>query len=211
MVSMKRRQDEPGQTGSGTEAGSRAAAASPAFLDQVAQNVAQLAAAADVLGRTSAEDVVAKDARLFPHGSVGMHLRHILGYYECLLAATLRSGAAVPSVDYDAREREPLLETDRRALLGRIDMLQAGLHQLAQEPGVAGRRVLVRDNGRGLADDAFPSSVARELAFLLSHTVHHFAVAGMILRLRGLELPEGFGVAPSTLAHWRKEAAGSAS
>jgi hypothetical protein len=49
------------------------------------------------------------------------------------------------------------------------------------------------------------STVARELQFLLSHTVHHYALIALILRLQGFEPGEEFGVAPSTLAHWRRE------
>ncbi len=48
------------------------------------------------------------------------------------------------------------------------------------------------------------SSVERELQFLRSHTVHHFALIAVILRLSGLEPGEEFGVAPSTL-RYRKE------
>jgi hypothetical protein len=51
------------------------------------------------------------------------------------------------------------------------------------------------------------SSAGRELQFLISHTVHHYAVVAILLRLQGCdaaaENPD-FGVAPSTLAH-RKE------
>ena len=39
------------------------------------------------------------------------------------------------------------------------------------------------------------------MQFLLSHTVHHYALIGAILRLSGVEPPAGFGLAPSTLRH----------
>ena len=45
------------------------------------------------------------------------------------------------------------------------------------------------------------SSVERELQFLRSHTVHHFALIAVILRLSGVEPDEQFGVAPSTLRY----------
>jgi uncharacterized damage-inducible protein DinB len=43
------------------------------------------------------------------------------------------------------------------------------------------------------------STVARELQFLLSHTVHHYALVAIRLRLAGREPAAGFGVSPSTL------------
>jgi uncharacterized damage-inducible protein DinB len=46
-----------------------------------------------------------------------------------------------------------------------------------------------------------PSSVARELAFVISHTIHHNAqIALLAHRLGSRRLPPGFGVAPSTPA-----------
>jgi len=47
------------------------------------------------------------------------------------------------------------------------------------------------------------STVMRELQALLSHTVHHFALIGVMLQLNGFEIPEEFGVASSTLNRWR--------
>ena len=46
-----------------------------------------------------------------------------------------------------------------------------------------------------------PSSVRRELQFLLSHTVHHHALVKELLRARGRAIGADFGVAPSTLEH----------
>jgi hypothetical protein len=43
--------------------------------------------------------------------------------------------------------------------------------------------------------------MARELEFLLSHTVHHYAIVAILCRLQGIAVDDGFGVAPSTLRH----------
>jgi hypothetical protein len=40
--------------------------------------------------------------------------------------------------------------------------------------------------------------------FSISHAIHHYALISMICRYLGITLPEGFGVAPSTI-HYRKE------
>ena len=48
------------------------------------------------------------------------------------------------------------------------------------------------------------TSFERELQFLLSHTVHHYALAALMLRTQGVEPGKEFGVAPSTLAYWRQ-------
>ena len=51
------------------------------------------------------------------------------------------------------------------------------------------------------------STGRRELQFLLSHSVHHYAIIAMICGQHEIEVPEGFGVAPSTLKY-RESTAG---
>ncbi len=48
---------------------------------------------------------------------------------------------------------------------------------------------------------AVPTSLGRELAFVMSHTIHHNALIGVIAKLLGIDVPERFGYAPSTLAY----------
>jgi uncharacterized damage-inducible protein DinB len=45
-----------------------------------------------------------------------------------------------------------------------------------------------------------PSSVGRELAFVVSHTIHHLAVIAFLLRDLSIEVPSRFGYAPTTPA-----------
>jgi len=45
------------------------------------------------------------------------------------------------------------------------------------------------------------STLCRELEYLQTHTVHHYALIAMILRLQSVEPNANFGVAPSTLQH----------
>ena len=45
------------------------------------------------------------------------------------------------------------------------------------------------------------SSISRELQVLSSHTVHHFALIAMTLRMHGVEIDSDFGMAPSTLRY----------
>jgi len=42
------------------------------------------------------------------------------------------------------------------------------------------------------------SSVCREVAFVISHTIHHNAIVAQLLAGRNLALDARFGVAPST-------------
>ena len=123
--------------------------------------------------------------------SAGNHIRHCLEFFECFLA-----GINSREVDYAARKRRREIAQER--LLGIlqvaevIDRLQA-LEQLDAED-----QILVRaeDDEQG---SWTPSTLGRELEFLRSHTVHHYALIAIILRSRSLAVPATFGVAPSTL------------
>ncbi len=135
-------------------------------------------------------------------GLVGPHLRHVIEHYEALLFR-----ADPESVNYDARPRDPELETDpqcaRRRLLAVHDLLSAcvlgALHAPLHLRGLGGLA--------GDSDFVVTSSLGRELVFLASHTVHHFALLAGHCRQQGIALPEGFGLAPATRAHQRGSAA----
>jgi uncharacterized damage-inducible protein DinB len=104
-------------------------------------------------------------------------------------------------VDYDRRARDPRTETDPLAALERIDALREELtERIANQ---SDRSLSIRADEPGLPPNAgfVPSTLARELRALASHTVHHYALLAVVLRLRGIDVPQSFGVAPSTLAH----------
>jgi uncharacterized damage-inducible protein DinB len=42
------------------------------------------------------------------------------------------------------------------------------------------------------------STRARELAFVVSHTIHHQAIIALLMSFQGLAVPAQFGYAPST-------------
>jgi uncharacterized damage-inducible protein DinB len=127
-------------------------------------------------------------------GGVGAHVRHVLDHYESFVRG-LESG----TVDYDRRERDPAVESVRSRALERLDEVVAALARIRAAASSA-LTVLV-DCGEPRQRVASASSVARELQFLVSHTVHHYAVIALLLRARGFEPGREFGVAPSTLEY----------
>ena len=130
--------------------------------------------------------------------AIGGHVRHCLEFYFCLLEG-LESGC----VDYDSRRRDVAIETDRayaRELAATvIDRMRAVDLQQAEMPIDV---VMDREADTG-GPGSCRSSVRRELVFLRSHTVHHFALIAAQLRLQGVDPGADFGVAPSTLAAGR--------
>lgn len=136
------------------------------------------------------------------HSSAGAHLRHVLDSYRCFL-----DGLQDDRVDYDARQRDPEVESVRTRAIERIASIRGGLSELDEQD--RHREVEVRCDAAAWEDQPAwtRSTVGRELQFLLSHTVHHFALVAMTLRSLGFEPGEQFGVAPSTLEHLADAAA----
>jgi hypothetical protein len=131
-------------------------------------------------------------------GLVGSHLRHVIEHYEALLLPT-ESG----SVDYDARPRDAALEACPNVARSRLQALQ---HVLTATP-VARFAAPLHVKGQGGMEGEcrfrVTSSLGRELAFVASHTIHHFALLATHFQQQGIPTPEEFGKAPATRAHER--------
>lgn len=122
--------------------------------------------------------------------TIGQHIRHCVEHYEEFLMAL----AEERDLDYEKRPRDLRLETDPGEALRRLAAIRESLGKLSGTSCKLG----VMDTG---ADAPSPSSAAREMQYLLSHTVHHFALIAVIAGLGGICVPSDFGVAPSTLKH----------
>jgi hypothetical protein len=130
----------------------------------------------------------------------GPHLRHVIEHHEALLGA-----AAEGLVDYDARARERAVERDPAVADARLARLQALLR--APDPRLDLARVVrVRQcvGPDGTAELLTDSSFGRELAFVASHAVHHFALLRPYCAEHSIEVDTDFGLAPSTIAHLRR-------
>jgi len=147
-----------------------------------------------MLGRMSPELFGRPAPQIGVYG-VGSHLRHCLDHYLSFL-----EGLPAGIIDYDARRRDTRVEKDldyaRRVIADIVLRLRAcstgserATLQVRQDAGYEVEQQSVLS----------VSSPQRELQFLVSHTVHHFALIALILRLQGFQVEENFGVAPSTL------------
>jgi uncharacterized damage-inducible protein DinB len=129
--------------------------------------------------------------------SIAGHLRHNLDHIEALLRG-LRSS----SLNYDHRERGTNIERDRFAGMEAILRLEQELRDFPwhQVPHLLKLTTLVSPDSEPITT---PTSPERELAFVVSHTIHHNAIIGIMAKLLGIELPAMFGYAPATIVHQR--------
>jgi len=125
-------------------------------------------------------------------GSIGQHVRHCLDHVSAFTAAV--SGEAL---SYDQRLRGTTLEIDPRTAVDEIERLFVRLERL---PPTSLDHQLTLSS---LVDVRLPpvtmrTTIARELAFVVQHTIHHCALIAVLVEWQGGRVPNGFGLAPST-------------
>lgn len=125
-------------------------------------------------------------------GSIGEHVRHCLDHARALL-----TGMATRELSYDARLRGTRIETDPRAAGIEMAMLCVALDGLSDlPPDTPVRLQTIAQRGAPPAD--LVTTVGREIAFVIQHTIHHCAVIALLLERRDIAVPAQFGYAPST-------------
>lgn len=137
-------------------------------------------------------DVYRRNAHEHFTSGVGRHFRHVLDFYERML---MGRGSVV---DYESRRRDERIEVDPDYATRAARTICGALGEIDASSPVR-IRTECRD-GDGISVEA-DSTVERELAMLASHTIHHYAIIALILRIQDVSVPEEFGVAPSTLRY----------
>lgn len=165
-----------------------------AHLDAaVRDNLEALAQGRELLRTLGGEAYVRREPACF-NSSVGGHMRHVIEHYESFLAAR-----GTGEIDYEARARDARIETEPEHAVRRLEELGeafAALGNAFLEGGVEVRSEMPEREDAAVQNR---SSVGRELEFLLSHTIHHYALIAVVCALGGKPTPADFGVAPSTL------------
>lgn len=125
-------------------------------------------------------------------GGIGGHVRHCLDHVSALV-----EGIGTGLCAYDRRQRGTAVETSRAAAIdaitdAMIELLHLDTPRLDAELYVETQL----DPGGGMVITR--SSVGREVAFLVSHTIHHNAIVNQLLQSRGVRVAPRFGLAPAT-------------
>ena len=139
------------------------------------------------------------------NSAAGGHMRHVIEHYLSFLQA-LETG----EVDYESRPRDALIEGDPGYAIGQMEAIKQRLTAFATEGFDGMLRVRVETAPTDEPSPWTGSTTLRELEFLLSHTVHHYALVAVVCRLAGHATPPDFGMAPSTLRYLKMQAASCA-
>ena len=136
------------------------------------------------------DDQYSSSLEILSGASIGQHLRHITDMFECL-----QQGLGNGTVNYEARQRDRKVETDKVWAMHILGMVSDGL-QLQNFP------LLLFAGFNENSDDQIElqTNYYRELAYNLEHAIHHLAIIKIGIRaLIAIELPADFGVASSTI------------
>lgn len=155
-------------------------------------NVATLSEGANVLRGMDNTVYTASCSPIFM-ATIGAHFRHLIEHYSCFLRGVAEDRL---QVCYTQRERNPRIELER-------DYALQTLHQVMEQLGGSELDRVSRRVWRASDQDVLdpvPTTLARELLFLQSHSIHHFAIIAAMCRMHDFAVPENFGIAISTQA-----------
>lgn len=130
------------------------------------------------------------------NASIGGHYRHCLDHFTRLLRSRGHR-----DVNYDHRERDARIENEPGEALTLTRHL---LFQLAHTPSdclASPMRSRCSISDIHEPPPVTQSTFGREMVYVIAHAIHHFALISIMARLQQVELPEHFGMAPSTLKH----------
>ncbi len=128
--------------------------------------------------------------------TIGKHLRHIIEFYQHLLQSYFSNQIVV---NYDARPRNHLIETDKNYAKRQIEQLVTLLEQANQNKEML---LCFSLNEKGDTQHV-PTTFYRELAYNLEHAIHHLAIVKMAMmhHFPDIHLDTNFGVAYATIQY----------
>lgn len=131
---------------------------------------------------------------------IGSHFRHCLDFYHNFLL-----GIHQGRIDYDHRQRDKRVQKERLVAYDKLKATVEALKSLPFSDPKTPLLVKLDSESHPTAPSSWShSTLHREMQFLLSHTIHHYALIAIMLRMEGVEPNSNFGVAPSTIKYWRE-------
>ena len=135
----------------------------------------------------------------FANATIGMHVRHALDHVRSLTTAcTPEHQPSTPiTLNYDTRDRGTTIEGSLLAARNELHQLRNSCQSLASlraDSPVVVETLPSRDTAPAMVE----STLAREFAFVLSHTIHHNAIIRAMAVSLGARVDTMLGHAPST-------------
>ena len=139
--------------------------------------------------------------------SIGQHFRHILDMYQAVIPALAEARPSLGItmvIDYDTRRRGASVETQRQSAIAEIGTIKQHIDRRVAPlclPVDIKTEVCIESTQYSL----IPSNLARELAFISAHAIHHFALIKVIAKMLGAAVDESVGLAPASATFQRAQ------
>ena len=127
------------------------------------------------------------------NSTAGGHVRHVIEHYQAVLSAR-----ETGELNYEQRARDLRIENEVEHAIEALGQIERGLMRLSAS---GADDVMLRLAAETTEGGVLVTSLARELEFLVSHTVHHYALVAVLAHAHGVIMPADFGMAPSTLKY----------
>lgn len=129
------------------------------------------------------------------NASIGQHIRHIIELF-----LELDKGYESGTINYELRKRDYRIETDPEFAILQLQEIIQKINRANKELQLVSDYTL---NESGII--VISTNYFREIIYNLEHTVHHMALLKVGLKELSINsLPEGFGIAVSTIKHQQK-------
>jgi len=150
-------------------------------------NIATLNEGSELLSRFEPDHYTGGVKPAF-HSTIGEHFRHVLEHYRCFFLH-MESGKFC----YDSRARDQRLQVNIAYAVRTIAEVSVLFGTLKQADFTQEYTIIDPQT-----ENEAKTSLQRELLFLQSHTVHHYAIIGAMSRSLGVQPKDDFGVAIAT-------------
>lgn len=129
-----------------------------------------------------------KESKYLFGSSIGQHIRHILEMYEVLL-----DGYSSGRFSFENRKRKQVLEENVMEMISTIERISAEINKKDKD-----LICVLHDHANH--EQEVKTTYFRELLYCFEHGIHHQALIKVALKEFEWEnIPENFGVAPSTV------------
>lgn len=145
----------------------------------------------ETLDKLTPNEFTQPSAALF-NATIGQHVRHIVELFQCL-----EQGYEVGVVNYEKRKRDKQIETDKEIAIRE-------LHRISHDLLRADKDMLLEMTCNEHSNDGVTvkTNYYREVIYNLEHTIHHMALIRVgVADVSDIILPQGFGIAFSTIKH----------
>ena len=162
-------------------------------LDTIKYSIHDKLSALEVLMDSLGDSKYSKQLDILKGGTVGKHIRHIIEFYEMFM-----HGIEGQDICYDDRKHNPDVETVVAVALEKLAKIKYAILELDADYPIVVTANYTPDPANS---QKIPSSLSRELAYNLDHTIHHFAIVklAVIHTFPDIEIPANFDLAYSTI------------